>query len=63
VGKLDHRLSKIEKRLAKIALVNMARTIENALKNCMEGMIDQLTDKVVKRFEDAAEEDRKKIEI
>ena len=63
MGKLDHRLSKIEKRLAKIALVNMARTIENALKNCMEGMIDQLTDKVVKRFEDAAEEDRKKIEI
>ena len=41
----------------------MARTIENALKTSMEGMIDQLTDKVVKRFEDAAEEDRKKIEI
>jgi len=63
VEKLDERLSKMEKRLAKIAPVNMAKTIENALKNCMEGMIDQLTDRVVKRFEDAAEEDRKKTEI
>jgi len=62
-GKLDDRLSKIEKRLAKIALVNMAKTIENAMKSCMEGMIDQLTDRVVKRIEDAAEEDRKKTEI
>jgi len=61
--KLDERLSKIEKRLAKIAPVNMAKTIENAMKDCMEGMIDQLTNRVVKRFEDAAEEDRKKEEI
>jgi len=61
--KLDERLSKIEKKLAKIAPVNMAKTIENALKSCMEEMIDQLTDKVVKRFENAAEEDRKKEEI
>jgi len=30
VEKLDERLSKIEKKLAKIALVNMAKTIENA---------------------------------
>jgi len=29
--KLDERLSKIEKKLAKIAPVNMAKTIENAL--------------------------------
>jgi len=62
-GKLDDRLSKIEKKLAKIAPVNMAKTIENALSGCMEKMIDQLTDRVVKRFEDAAEEDRKKGEI
>jgi len=61
--RLDDRLSKIEKRLGKIALVNMAKTIENALKDCMEGMIDKLMDKVVKRFEDAVEEDRKKTEI
>jgi len=54
--KLNDRLSKMEKRLAKIAPVNMAKTIENAMKSCMEGMIDQLTDRVVKRFEDAAEE-------
>jgi len=54
--KLDERLSKIEKRLAKIAPVNMARTIENAMSNCMEKMVDQLTDRVVKRFEDMAEE-------
>jgi len=62
-GKLDGRLEKMKKRLAKIAPVNMAKTIENALSGCMEKMIDQLTDRVVKRFEDAAEEDRKKREI
>jgi len=61
--KLDDRLSKMEKRLAKIAAVNMAKTIENVMKDCMEGMIDQLTDRVVKRFEDAAEKERKKMEI
>jgi len=61
--KLDNRLSKIEKKLAKIAPVNMAKMIENAMKSCMEGMIDQRTDRVVKRFENAAEEDRKKTEI
>ena len=60
--KVDGRLSKIEKRLAKITLVNMAKTIENVLKDCMKGMIEQLMDKVVKRFEDAAEEDRRKEE-
>jgi len=58
--KLDEGLSKIEKRSVKIALVNMAKTIENAMKNCMEEMIDQLTDRVVKRVEDAAEESKKK---
>jgi len=41
----------------------MAKTIENAWSGCMEKMIDQLTDRVVKRFEEAAEEDRKKGEI
>jgi len=61
--KLDERLSKMEKKLAKIAPVNMAKTIEPPMKGCMEGMIDQLTDRVVKRFEVAAEEDRKKEEI
>jgi len=57
------RLGKIEKKLAKIAPVNMAKTIENALSGCMEKMIDQLMDRVVKRFEDAGEESRKKDEI
>jgi len=61
--KLDERLSKIEKKLAKIAPVNMAKTIENAMVSCMEKMIDQLTDRVVKRFEDAAEERSRKEEI
>jgi len=41
----------------------MAKTIQNALGECMEQMIDQLTDRVVRRFEDAAEESRKKDEI
>ena len=62
-GKLDERLSKIEKKLAKIAPVNMAKTIENALSGCMEKRIDQLTDKVVERFEKAAADDRRKGEI
>jgi len=61
--KLDDRLSKIEKKLAKVAPVNMAKTIENAMRDCMEKMIDQLTDRVVKRFEDAAEESNRKEEI
>jgi len=61
--KLDDRLGKIEKKLAKVVPVNMAKTIENAMRDCMEEMIDQLTDRVVKRFEDVAEEDRKKMEI
>jgi len=61
--KFDNRLSKIEKRLAKIAPVNMAKKIENAMRDCMAGMIDQLMDRVVKRFEEAADQDRKKVEI
>jgi len=62
-GKLDQRLGKIQTKLAKIAPVNMAKMIENAMKDCLEEMIDQLTDRVVKRFENAAEEERKKVEI
>jgi len=58
--RLDKRLEGIEKKLAKIAPVHMARTIQNAMKDCMEGMIDQLTNRVVKRFEDAAEEEEEK---
>jgi len=61
--KLDQRLEKIEKQVAKLAPVNMAKTIENAMSACMEKMVDQLTDRVVKRFEDMAEESRKKDEI
>jgi 23S rRNA G2069 N7-methylase RlmK/C1962 C5-methylase RlmI len=61
--KLDLRLEKMEKKLAKIAPVNMAKTIENALSGCMEIIMDQLTDRVVKRFEIMAEEERKKEEI
>jgi len=61
--KLDERLSKIEKKVAKITPVNMAKVIENAMSVCMEKMIDQLTDRVVERFEDMAEESRKKDEI
>jgi len=62
-NKLDERLSKMEKRLAKIAPVNMAKTIENAMRDCMGKMVDQLTERVVKRFEDMAEESRNKDEI
>jgi len=61
--KLDQRLEKIERKVAKLAPVNMAKTIENAMSACMDRLVDQLTDRVVKRFEDAAEESRKKDEI
>jgi len=61
--KLDQRLEKIERKVAKLAPVNMAKTIENAMSACMDKLVDQLTDRVVKRFEDAAEESRKKDEI
>jgi len=61
--KLDQRLEKIEKKVAKLAPVNMAKTIENAMSACMEKMVDQLTERVVKRFEDMAEESQKKEEI
>jgi len=61
--KLDQRLEKIERKVAKLAPVNMAKTIENAMSTCMEKMVDQLTDRVVKRFEDMAEESWKKDEI
>jgi hypothetical protein len=63
VEKLDQRLEKIEKKVAKLAPINMAKTIENAMSACMERMVDQLTDRVVKRFEDMAEESRKKDEV
>jgi len=61
--KLDQRLEKIERKVGKLAPVNMAKTIENAMGACMEKMVDQLTERVVKRFEDMAEESRKKEEI
>jgi hypothetical protein len=61
--KLDQRLEKIEKMVAKLAPVNMAKTIENAMSACMEKMVNQSTDRVVKRFEDMAEESQKKDEI
>jgi len=61
--KFDQRLEKIEKKVAKLAPVNMAKTIENAMSACMGKMVDQLTERVVKRFEDMAEESRKKDEI
>jgi len=56
--KLDKTLSKIEKRLAKIALVNMAKTIENAMRDCMEKMVAQVTDQVVGKLENLAEKEK-----
>jgi len=37
----------MEKRLARIGPVNMAKTIENAMTEEMAKMVNQLTDKVV----------------
>jgi len=57
--KLDDRLSKIEKRLAKIAPVNMVKTIENAMRDCIETMVDQVTNQVVEKLEKLAEKNKK----
>jgi len=57
--RLDNRLSKIEKRLARIAPVNMAKTIENAMKDCMEQMVEQVTDQVVGKLEKWAEKEKR----
>ena len=59
VDKLDERLSKIEKRLAKIAPVNIAKTIENAMRDCMEKMVEQVTDQVVGTLEKLAEKEKR----
>jgi hypothetical protein len=61
--KLDQRLEKIEKKVAKLAPVNKAKTIENAMSACMEQIVDQLTDRVDKRFEVMEDESRKNDEI
>ena len=61
--KLDQRLEKIERKVTKLAPVNMAKTIENAMSNCMAKIVDQLTDRMVERFENMAEERRTKDEI
>jgi LPS O-antigen subunit length determinant protein (WzzB/FepE family) len=61
--KLDQRLEKIEKKLAKIASVNMAKTIETALSGCMEKRIDQLTERAVNRLESKTEQVNKREEI
>jgi len=58
--KLDQRLEKIERKVAKLAPVNMAKTIENAMNACMEKMVGQLTERVVERFEEMAEKRSRK---
>ena len=54
VEKLNDRLSKIEKMLARLALVNMAKMIENAMTNCIAKMVEQVTDQVVGKLEKLA---------
>jgi len=57
--KLDYRLSKIEKELAKIAPVNMAKTIENAMRDCMETKVVQVTDQEVAKLEKLTEKEKR----
>jgi len=57
--KLDDRLGKIERKLAKIAPVNMAKTIENAMRDCMEKMVEQVMDQVVAKLEKLAEKEKR----
>jgi len=58
--KLDDRLSKSEKKLAKIAPVTMAKTIQNAMRDCMESMVEQITDQVVGTLEKSSEKEQNK---
>jgi len=37
----------------------MAKTIENAMKDCTEKMVDQVTDQVVSKLEKLAEKEKK----
>jgi len=57
--KLNKWLSKIEKRFSKSALVNMAKTIENAMRNCMKRMVEQMMDQVVGKLEKLAEKEKR----
>ena len=58
--KLDDRLSKIEKKLAKIAQVTMAKTIENGMRDCMRSMVQQITDQVVGILEKSSGKEKNK---
>jgi hypothetical protein len=57
--KLDQRLEKIMRKIAKVALVNMAKTIENAMRDCIEKMVGQIMDQVVAILEKLAEKENK----
>jgi len=50
-NKLDDRLSKIKKKLAKRAPVNLAKTIENTFTDCIERMVEQEMDRVMENLE------------
>jgi len=56
--KLDGRLEKMEQKMSRLAPVNMAKTIENAIKDCMQEMVGQVTDQVVGRLEKLAEKEK-----
>jgi len=56
---LDKRLSKIQKRFAIIAPVNMPKTIENAMRDCMEQMVEWVMDQVVGKLEKLAEKEKR----
>lgn len=54
-NKLDDRLSKIKKKLAKRDPVNLAKTIENTFTDCIQRMVVQETDRVVENLEKMSE--------
>jgi len=47
------------KKLARISPVNMAKTIENAMRDCVEMMVEQVTDQVVMKLEKLAANEKK----
>ena len=57
--KLDDRFSQMEKKLANIAPVNMAKTIQNAMRDCIKKMVEPVTDQVAGKREKFAEKAKK----
>jgi len=62
-GKLNDRLGKIMKKLATVSPVNKAKMIKNAIRDCMDKMVELVTEQVVDKVEKLGEKRETKEEI